>query len=197
MGRDIYDDDQSRVTSQSDMNVTPQIRGYMRSSLQRSCYVERHSGEGGAPSVLNPLALTYHFGRATSTPGRRRSSDITGHRPLSAVKSNVADRDGMDNVILDASSGDGRGVHSIKNRTGLTGPCRRRTQLKVWRKLEVPIRRKKIEFAHSGGSPGIFFSDKTKTLLGRSIQRQETGRTIVYQNNAQPLVLRTVGGFYP
>ena len=37
LGGDIYDEDQSRVTSQLDMNVTPQRRGYMRSSLQRSC----------------------------------------------------------------------------------------------------------------------------------------------------------------
>ena len=51
LGGDIYDEDQGKVTSQSDMNVTPQRRGYMRSSLQRSCYVERHSGEGRAPSV--------------------------------------------------------------------------------------------------------------------------------------------------
>ena len=33
LGRDIYEEDQSRVTSQLDMNVTPQKRGYMRSSL--------------------------------------------------------------------------------------------------------------------------------------------------------------------
>ena len=55
-----------RVTSKS--NVAPPRRGYMRSSLHRSCYLERQSGEGGAPTVLNPLALTYHFGRSTSTP---------------------------------------------------------------------------------------------------------------------------------
>ena len=62
LGRDIYDEDQvtsppnglthhdtstgvidqDRVTSQSDMNVTPKRRGYMRSSLKRYCYVERH-----------------------------------------------------------------------------------------------------------------------------------------------------------
>ena len=59
---------QYQVTSKSAMNVTPPGRGYMRSSLQRSCYVERQSGEGGKPVVLNPLALAYHFGRATSTP---------------------------------------------------------------------------------------------------------------------------------
>ena len=76
--------------------------------------MERHSGEGGAPSVLSPLALTYHFGRATSTPDRRRTSEITGHRPQPAVKNNVADRDGADNVILDASFGGGREVHSMK-----------------------------------------------------------------------------------
>ena len=43
--RDISEEDQIRVTSHSDMNITPQIREYMQSSLQKSCYVERHSGE--------------------------------------------------------------------------------------------------------------------------------------------------------
>ena len=103
-----------RVTSQSDMNFTPHRRGYMRSSLQRSCYVERHSGEGGAPSVLNPLALTYHFGRATSTPDGSRTSEITGCRPQLAVDNNFSERDRADNSILDASFGDDRGVHSMK-----------------------------------------------------------------------------------
>ena len=46
----------------------PPRRGYMRSSLQRSRYLERQSGEGGTPVALNALALTYHFGQATSTP---------------------------------------------------------------------------------------------------------------------------------
>ena len=61
MGRD-------RVTSKSSMNVTPHGQGYMRSSLQNSCYMHNRSGEGGTPTVLNPLALAYHFGRVTSTP---------------------------------------------------------------------------------------------------------------------------------
>ena len=50
-----------RVTSQSDMKVTPQRHTYMQSSLQQSCYVERPSVEVGATPTLNPLALTYHF----------------------------------------------------------------------------------------------------------------------------------------
>ena len=33
-----------RVTSKSAMNVTPHGRGYMRSSLHKSCYMERQSG---------------------------------------------------------------------------------------------------------------------------------------------------------
>ena len=53
-----------------DMNVTHPRRGYMRLSLQRSYYLERQNGEGGTPAVLNPLALTHHFGWATSTPDR-------------------------------------------------------------------------------------------------------------------------------
>ena len=76
--------------------------------------MERHSGEGGAPSVLKPLALTYHFGWATSTPDGRRPSEITERRPQPAVKNKVAERDGADNSISDASFEDGRGVHSTK-----------------------------------------------------------------------------------
>ena len=129
LGRDISDEDQSRVTSQSDMNVTPQRREYMRSSLQRSCYVERHSGEGGSTSILNPIALTYHFGRATSTPVRRITANITGHRPQPAVKHHVVDRYGTDNVILDASFGDCLGVHSRKwDGAERTRPGARETQ---------------------------------------------------------------------
>ena len=46
-----------RVTSKSAMNVTPHGRGYMRSSLHKYYYMERQSGEGGTPPVLNPLVL--------------------------------------------------------------------------------------------------------------------------------------------
>ena len=67
--------------------------------------MERQSGEGGAPAVLNPLELTYHFGRATSPPDGSRTSEITRRRPQPAVKNNVAERDGADNIILDAIFG--------------------------------------------------------------------------------------------
>ena len=70
--------------------------------------------KGGGALVLNPLAITYHFGRATSTPDRRRTSVITRRRPQLAVKNNVTERDGADNSVSDASFGDGRGVHSMK-----------------------------------------------------------------------------------
>ena len=96
------------------MNVTPQRQEYMRSSLQRYCYVERHSEEGGSTSILNPLALTYHFGWATSTLDRRRTAEITGNRTQPAVKHHIGDREGTDNVILDASFGECLGVHSRK-----------------------------------------------------------------------------------
>ena len=67
--------------------------------------MERQSGEGGAPAVLNPLALTFHFGRATSTPDGSRTSGITGRWPQPAIKTNIAERDGADNIILDAIFG--------------------------------------------------------------------------------------------
>ena len=132
---------QDRVTSKSAMNVTPSRRGYMKSSLQRSCYMERQSGEGRTPAVLNPLALAYHFGQATSTPdgpeemaqpmvecprvkrgvllpARSRPSVITRRLPQKAVEDNGAESDGADNIILDGSAtpsfGDMRWVYSKK-----------------------------------------------------------------------------------
>ena len=78
--------------------------------------MERQSGEGGAPAVLKPLALTYHFGRATSTPDGSITSGITRRRPETAVKKNGAERDRANNIILDArttpSFEDIRGVYS-------------------------------------------------------------------------------------
>ena len=59
--------DPERVTSS---NVTPHGRPFMRSSLRQSCYREGHSGEGGTPAVLNPLAPAYHFGPVLTTPDR-------------------------------------------------------------------------------------------------------------------------------
>ena len=106
------------VTSQLAMNVTPPRRGYMRSPQQRSCYLERQSREGGAPAVLKPLALTYHFGRETSMPDGSRTSGITGRRPQTAVENNIAERDGADNIISNTSTApsfvDVRRVHYKK-----------------------------------------------------------------------------------
>ena len=114
MGRYTSEEDHSRMTSQSDMNVIPQRQEYMWSLLQRYCYVERHSGEGGSTSILNPLSLTYHFGRAKSTPVRRRTDEITGNRTEPSVKHHVVDKEEPDNVISDASFGYCLGVHSKK-----------------------------------------------------------------------------------
>ena len=61
---------QDRVTSKLAMNVTPHGQGYMRSSLQKSFYMEGQSGEGRTPAVLNPLVIAYHFGPVKSTPDR-------------------------------------------------------------------------------------------------------------------------------
>ena len=104
----------SRVTSQLDMKVTSQKRTYMPSSLQRSCYVERHSVEGGSTSILNPLAQTYHFGQASATPDRKRTAEIIGHLPHPTVKNHVVNEEGRDNGMLEASFWEGLGVHSRK-----------------------------------------------------------------------------------
>ena len=92
-----------RVTSKSDMKVTPQRQEYIRYSLQRSCYVERHSVEGGATSILNPLALTYHFGQASATPDKKRAGEITGHPLHPTVRNHVVHEEGGDNIMPEAS----------------------------------------------------------------------------------------------
>ena len=76
--------------------------------------MERHSVEGGATSILNPLALTYHFGQASATPDRKRAGKITGHPPHPNVRNQVVHEEGGDNVMLEASFWDVRGAHSRK-----------------------------------------------------------------------------------
>ena len=65
--------------------------------------MERRSVEGGATSILNPLALTYHFGQASATPDRKRAAKITGHPPHPTVKNYVVNEEGGDNVMMVAS----------------------------------------------------------------------------------------------
>ena len=64
----------------------------MRSSLQQSSYVENSSVEG-----LNPLALTYHFGRA--------GTDITEDTPKPPGSNQVGNEEGTES--LEASFRDG------------------------------------------------------------------------------------------
>ena len=78
-----------RVNSQLDMKVTTQRRKCIRSSLKMSCYVERHSVEGGVMSILNHLAITYYFGQASATPDRKRSSESTGHPSHPTIRNHV------------------------------------------------------------------------------------------------------------
>ena len=82
--------------------------------------MDRHSGEGGSTSILNPLALTYHFGPASATPDRKRTSEIIGHPPQTTVKQHNSDREGTYNVRLEAIFGHRIGVHSSK-REGADG----------------------------------------------------------------------------
>ena len=133
--------------------------------------MERHSGEVGAPSVLNPLALTYHFGRATSMPDGSRTSEITGRRLQPAVDNNVEDRDGADNSILNASFRDGQGVHSMK-RDGTDRTISEASGTQSLGEVRGVYSKKKLKLAHSGRRTGIIFSDKIKTLLVGSIQRK-------------------------
>ena len=78
-------------------------------------------------SILNPLALTYHFGQASATPDRKKTAEITGHLPHPTVKNHVVNREGRDNVMSEASFRDGLGVHSRKNEGGDRKPEARPT----------------------------------------------------------------------
>ena len=133
--------------------------------------MERHSGEGGAPSVLNPLALTYHFGRATSTPDRSRTLDIAGRRPQPAVENNVAERDGADNSISDASFEDGRGVYSMK-RDGADTIIPEASATTGLEEASRVYSKKFFKTCPQWRKPWHFFPEKTKTLLGGSIQKK-------------------------
>ena len=54
---------------------------------------------------------------------------------------------------------------------------------------------KKLKLDQGGGSPCVFFPDKTIILLGGFSQRKKTGQTIISQRRAQPQVLGMVGVF--
>ena len=147
------------MTSQSNMEVTPQRRKYMRSSLQSLCYVERHGGEGGSTSILNPLALTYHFGQASATPDRKRTAKITGHPPHPIVKHHVVNREGRDNVMSEASFRDGLGVRSRKREgkqskpEAISTPSRREAGGSAYKN-------KILKSPQTGESPGVFIARK-------------------------------------
>ena len=151
------------MTLHSDIRVTPQRWKYMRSSLQRSCYVEKHSGEGGLTSIFNPLALICHFGLASSTPYRKRTAEITGHPPRPTVKQNVLNIEGRDNVMLEASFQDGLGVHSRKREGEDRKPEARPTPSR--REVGGSAYKNKIlKIPQTGRSPGNFFARQEKSI---------------------------------
>ena len=65
--------------------------------------MERDSIEGGAALILNPLALTYHFGQASATLDKKRAAESTRHLPHHTVRNHVVNEEGADNIILEAS----------------------------------------------------------------------------------------------
>ena len=148
----------------------------MRSSLKMSCYVERHSLEGGSTSTLNPLALTYHFGQASATPDRKRTAKITGHPPNPTVKHHVVNREGRDNVMLESSFRDGLGVHSRKREGEDRKPEARPTPSR----REVGGYADKNEILktpQNGGSLGVFLARKDKTIGQGGVHKKKQGWT--------------------
>ena len=89
--------------------------------------MERHSVEGGVTSILNPLALTYHFGQASATPDRRRAAKITEHPPHPTVRNHLVNEEGADNVMSEASFWEVQETHSRKREGGDRKPEARPT----------------------------------------------------------------------
>ena len=125
--------------------------------------MDRHSGEGGSTSILNPLALTYHLGQASATPNKKITNEITGHPPHPTVIHYVVNREGRDNVMLEASFGDGVGVHSRKlegeDRKPETRPTPSRRELGG-----SAYKNKILEIPQTGGSPGVFLTRKDENI---------------------------------
>ena len=135
------------------MKVTPQRRTYMRSSLQQLCYVERHSVEGGATPILNPLALTYHFGQASATLDRKRAVDIT-EQPLYPPRSNhLVNKEGA--KISEASFWDGRDAHSRKQEGEARTLEAKPTQIQREGRGSVDYKYF-LKSPKTRGSPGVF-----------------------------------------
>ena len=155
-----------RVTSQSAMNVTPPRQGYMMLFLQISCYLERQSGEGGTPAVIEPLVLTYYFGRATLTPDGTKAV--------------------VQNITCDVHTG---GNESMSAHTPLeSGPrVNRGVLLPAWSRTSgITGRRPQTPVEENGAetdrADNIISEASTIPIfgaLGGFIPRKETGRTIL------------------
>ena len=135
--------------------------------------MDRHSGEGGSTSILNPLALTYQFGRSSATPDRKRTAEITGHPPQPTVKHHVVYREGTDNVRSEASFGHGPGFHSKKREgTDRTRPEARPMQGRG----EVGgsyYKNKTLKIPQTGGSPGVFFFRQDENFSQGGFKREQ------------------------
>ena len=134
--------------------------------------MERHSGEGGSTSILNPLALTYHFGQALATPDRKRNAEITGHPPHPTVKHHVVNIEGRDNVMSEASFRDGLGVHSRKREGEDRKPEARPTQSR----REVggsAYKNKVLKIPQTGGILGVYLRERTETLVKGGVHKKK------------------------
>ena len=143
-----------RVTSQSDMKVTPQRQTYMRSSLKQSCYVDKRSVEEWATPILNPLALTYHFGQASVTPERKRAAKSTKHSPHPPGSNHVVNKKGwkFHKQVFGMVA-----TLTIGNRKGTLGHWKRH-QRQVGDKAEAQLNIFFLKIPKTSGSPGFFFA---------------------------------------
>ena len=87
--------------------------------------MERHSVEEGAMTILNPLALTYHFGQASATLYRKRAAEITEHLPHPLERNHMVNEEGAE--ISEASPQDSQDAHSSKQEGDVRKPEARPT----------------------------------------------------------------------
>ena len=136
--------------------------------------MERHSVEGGSTSILNPLALTYQFGQESATPDRKRTAESTRHPPHPTVKHHVVNREGRENIMLEASFRDGLGVHSRKRE----GEDRKTEVRPTPSRREVggsAYKNKILKIPQTGGSPGVFLARKDKNIGKKGVHKKNRG----------------------
>ena len=144
--------------------------------------MERQSGEGGTPAVLNPLALAYHFGWVTSTPDepeemvQKHSCDIhTGGNEAMSAPTPMEACPRMKRGVLSPARSRPSVITGRRPQTAIekNGAKRDRADNIILERSTTPsfgdvrgfIPIKKLNLAQSGASPCVVFLQKGKNKL--------------------------------